>query len=228
MTELRVPYRSEDDDVTSIADAARETLTGEERRVTEQLAFDALARGTTKVGDLFEELESAGRQLLDRAREGCGMLSVEAEAAHTEFERANANASLRPGRDAKGRLLQRCAEPDCGRFPIGPEGFPAPVSDRKWWCDAHRHLAEPGDDQPPEAEYQLDPMTFTVRAVGAERERLLEEDRERESKAAEREQRRREEAKALAEVRDRYADQAKPIHLAGWLVRPDGRIADDR
>jgi hypothetical protein len=69
---------------------------------------------------------------------------------------------------------------------------------------------------------------MSPRAVGAERERLLEEDRERERKAAERTRRRREEAKALREIEDRYVEQAKPINIGGWLVDGKGRIVDDR
>ncbi len=63
---------------------------------------------------------------------------------------------------------------------------------------------------------------MSLRAVGAERERLLQEDRQREEGAQAREQQRREEAAALAEVQQRYREQAKPINIGGWMVRAGG------
>jgi hypothetical protein len=60
MPEFAIPYRGEDDLIVEAIDAARETLTGDELRVTEQIVWDALDRGVTKVGDLLAEFESAG------------------------------------------------------------------------------------------------------------------------------------------------------------------------
>ena len=60
----------------------------------------------------------------------------------------------------------------------------------------------------------LDYETMSLKAVGAEQERLLEEDRERERKAAAREQRRREEAERLGKLEEQYRATLKlPV---GW------------
>ena len=47
MAEITIPFRSEDDLAIEVVDAARETLDGDELRVMEQLAYDAMSRGTT-------------------------------------------------------------------------------------------------------------------------------------------------------------------------------------
>jgi hypothetical protein len=51
---------------------------------------------------------------------------------------------------------------------------------------------------------------MTLRAVGAEQERLLEEDRKREQKAREREQRRREEGERLAKLEAEHRATLRP------------------
>lgn len=101
MTELRIPYQSADDPTASVVDAARKVLSGEELAVTEQIAYDALERGTTKIGDLLDELESAGadgrRRILDKARTGVGLMTVEDQEGHDRFVSANSDiAAARP------------------------------------------------------------------------------------------------------------------------------------
>ncbi len=94
MSEIRIPYRSPDALVADVIDCAREVLDGDELRVTEQVAFDALERGVRTVGGLLSELESAGtagrHQILDKARVGVGMDTVADEEAHAAFVAANA------------------------------------------------------------------------------------------------------------------------------------------
>ena len=232
MSEIRIPFSDPiewDDSITDVIEAIRKSpeLDDEERDVARAIAFTAPERGIVTAAELAKELEGAdARAVVDEARTSLDLPTLAEEDAHKEFERANAN--LPPGRDAEGRCLQKCAARGCVAYPLNEMGVPVPVPDRIWWCDAHKHLADPDDHLPPAARYRLDLSTMGLVAVGEERERLLEENRERERKAAEREQRRREEAKALAEVESRYMEQAEPIAIAGWLVRPNGVVVDDR
>jgi hypothetical protein len=90
-------------------------------------------------------------------------------------------------------------------------------------------LAKPGD---------LDPVTVVPRyqwgggfdvseeeaahkaAFYAERERQCRE--EREAKEAQRKR----EREAVDQVRERWEEQAKPIHFAGYWIKPGGKIVD--
>jgi hypothetical protein len=115
VSEIRVAYQDEGDQILDAIDAARKTLDGDELRVAEQIVWHALEqRGVTRVGDLLEELETASpavrRQIVDRARQSLGMKTLGAEEADREFERANAN--LPPGRDAEGKVFQGCHAPE--------------------------------------------------------------------------------------------------------------------
>jgi hypothetical protein len=232
MSEVRVPFPDPLKPEHTIADvhaAIRKTpeLNDEERQVAEAIAYGALTRGTTQAAELDKELKGPdARRIVDEARESIGLRTIAAEEADRRWERVNAN--LPPGRDADGRIFQVCAAQNCNVWPMTEMGVPMKVADRVWWCDRHKDQAGPDDHLPPEVKYVLDFATMSPRAVGAERERLLEEDRERERKAAERTRRRREEAKALREIEDRYVEQAKPINIGGWLVDGKGRIVDDR
>ena len=194
--------------------------------MTTQILFHSSAGTMGELIDHIEALDADGRrELLDTARTAAGLDTVEDAEGHRAFEIANRN--LRPGRDSEGKIFQGCAERSCHAWPQDELGMPTGVVDRVWWCAKHRHLAGPEDHLPPEPKYRIDPETMSPRPVGAERERLAAEDEKLRQQAAEREQRRRQGAKALNEVRERYIEQAKPIRVAGWLVRPDGRVVDE-
>jgi hypothetical protein len=141
------------------------------------------------------------------------MRTIAEEEADRKFEQENAN--LPPGRDAEGRCFQCCAAEDCNAYPLSEQGVPIPVPDRIWWCDRHRDQAGPDDHLPPEVKYVLDFATMSPRAVGAERERLLEEDRERERKAAERQRVKREEAERVAKLEREWQRQNPPVLFGG-------------
>jgi hypothetical protein len=169
--ELRLPYRSRDDrfNLGEVGDLTREAISDpQERQVVRGVMFEiATEPGIETYGDALDRLEAAGvegrRELVDAARRREGLPSLAQEEGHRAFEAAN--SQLMPGRDSEGRILQRCAATNCGVFPIGPEGFPVPTSDRRWWCDSHKHLAAEGDDHPPSPRYVLDPATFSLVAV---------------------------------------------------------------
>jgi hypothetical protein len=121
-----LPYRDPDNSVVSIADAASEILDGENARVAQQVAFDALGRGVTRVGDLLDELEAAGpdgrRALLDQARTNAGLRSTLAEEQHRAFEAANSNPPPTVLRDSAGRRQALCGHEGCSTFEPGEMG----------------------------------------------------------------------------------------------------------
>jgi hypothetical protein len=217
-----------DDWIAEVHDAIRKSpeLDDDERQVAQAIADKALERGTVRAAELVKELEGAdAREIVDEARQSLGMNTIAEQEANEKFERENAN--LPPGRDAEGRCFQGCAAENCHAYPRDEQGIPIPVADRIWWCDQHRDLAGEEDHLPPEVRYVWDMATISLRAVGAERERLLDEDRERERKAAERSEQGRREAEALTEVRERYEAEAEPMRIGGWLVGPGGKVIDE-
>jgi hypothetical protein len=229
--QIRIPFPDPlepEHTIADVHDAIRKSpeLTDEERQVANAIAYGALQRGTVRAPELVKELEGAGaRAIVDKARQSLGMNTVGEQEADEKFERENAN--LPPGRDGDGRCFQSCAAENCLAYPINEQGVPIPVVDRIWWCEAHKDQAGPDDHLPPELKYVWDMATMSMRAVGAERERLLEEDRERERKAAERSEQSRREAEALTEVQERYEAQAEPVRIGGWLVAPGGKVVDE-
>jgi hypothetical protein len=219
MTELRLPLPdplSSDDTIADVHDAIRKSpdLDDEERKVAAAVAFKALERGTVRAAGLVAELEGPdARKIVDEARTSIGMKTIADEAAHKDFERVN--AALPPGRDAEGKAFMGCADPNCNAYPMNEMGVPAKVVDRVWWCDRHRDQAGPEDHLPPEVRYVLDLATMSPVAVGAERERLLEEDRKREAKARERERIQREEAERLAKLEREWQLKNVPVFYEG-------------
>jgi hypothetical protein len=212
VSEIRIPFPDPIEPEHTIADlhdAIRKSseLTDEERQVANAIAYGALERGTVRAAELVEELKGTGaREIVDEARQSLGMNTVGEQEAAERFERENAN--LPPGRDADGRCFQGCAAENCNAYPLDEQGIPVPVKDRIWWCSQHREMAGPDDHLPPEVRYVIDPATMSLKAVGAEQERLLEQDREREGKAAERTEQWRQEAAGLP--RFRIAPRSRP------------------
>jgi hypothetical protein len=231
MSEIRIPFPDPiepEHTIADVYDGIRKSpgLDDEERDLAQAIAHRALERGTVRAAELQEELDGAGaRAIFDEARRSIGWRTISEQEADEEFERENAN--LPPGRDADGRCFQSCAAEDCLAYPMDEQGIPTPVVDRIWWCDRHADQAGPDDHLPPEPKYVIDPATMSPRAVGAEHARLLEEDRERERKAAERSAQSRREAEALTEVQERYEAQAEPMRIGGWLVGTGGVVIDE-
>ncbi len=89
MTEIRIPYRSRDDTLPAVADAAR-ALTGDDRTVVRQIVLDAAASGLATAGDLLDRLQAGSpaerRALLDRARSSAGLPTASALAAKASHE----------------------------------------------------------------------------------------------------------------------------------------------
>jgi hypothetical protein len=214
MSEIRIPFPDPldaDESVIAIIDAAK-TLDGEERLIVEQIVHDATARGTTEAADLLDQLESAGpagrRQVLDKARVGIGLRTVEREEQHERF--LSANAALEAARSFSE--FPTCAAEGCMAIPLDPvTGGHARVRARRWWCPAHAGEAGPHDHLPPAARLSYSASGAVVdlaeREAEAERQRgeAERQRRRREARQAER----REEAAALRQYEEAYRERIR-------------------
>lgn len=228
--EIKIPFQSRDQTISEALAAGVDQAIerGEDRDVTTQILLNS--SGT--MGELIDHLGSLDaegqRRVLDGARKAAGLEASEDIDSRERFQRHN--RALPPGRDADGRQFVGCAEPNCMARPLDEMGAPVPVTDRVWWCDRHKDQAGPDDHLPPDdLRPRFDPMTMQLLPSMAEEKRLKEEDRKREEAARERRERRerrRQESEALDAVKRRYVEQAAPINVAGFWVRPDGRIVE--
>jgi hypothetical protein len=186
--EIRLPYRDPASPVTEIAECARHLPDEAERAVVRQLALDLqLDHGCRSVGDAVSVVESADpaarRVLLDRARQRAGLPTTDEAEAHQRFEAASRAARVSGGASS---AWQMCGEPSCNQAPVNHLGAPVPVDVRRWWCEAHRDQAQPGDMQPVGSGIRIsesgalvpdDPNSEAREAASAESRRRLHDDR---------------------------------------------------
>ena len=216
--ELRIPFQHplSDDPILEVVSWARKSdLTADEQRIVKAIAVEALQRGTTRVADPFRELEEAGpaggRRVVDRARQSLGMKTVSEEDADRDFEMRN--AGLRPGR-VDGKAPQQC--PHCSAVSSTPEGALRPTHEKRWHCDRHRHLAEPGDLDPPEDLYpRMDFATMQLLPSQAEEERERREWEHRVEELHKRDEVKREERKRMAKLEAEWQAAHPPIFFQG-------------
>jgi hypothetical protein len=100
---ISIPYRTRDDSLSDVFEAAR-VLPTDEARVTRQLVLDEIAGGsTTTAGELIDQLEkatpAARRAMLDAARVEVGLPDTAELEFRARFEVANAGARARAGSD---------------------------------------------------------------------------------------------------------------------------------
>jgi hypothetical protein len=225
---LDVPLRDPDEALgaDALIDLPSALEDPDDRRVCRELLFGAFMRGLPTVGALVAELEqadeSARRRLLDEARVAAGLESATTIDDRERFERVQREAWLRSSRrDAEGKTIVGCAAEGCSALPMGATGMPEPVSDRRWWCDAHRHLAGPDDHLPPDdvvaigPNFEVIPAPSALAAMAAKDEqRRQEEEQRRQERAAE--------AEAIRKARERFerehADDPyyNPLAGSGW------------
>ncbi len=159
--EIPIPHRDRSQPlIDAIEDLRQAPLKPQERDLAREVLTDALLeRGEREIGEVLDRLDRASpdqrRAVRDRARAQLGL--VDSGTAEVRERVEAANRTLRPGRDTSGKAIQMC--PECGAMSSGPSGIPEPVLAKRWHCDAHKHLAEPGDLDPPD----LDPV-FDARA----------------------------------------------------------------
>jgi hypothetical protein len=105
---IRLPFRSETDPVSSVADAAR-ALPREEREVVREVALHlATERGCRTVGDALSTLDRMApggrRELLDRARARAGLEPTAEVDAHERYAATQRQLVLRGDIDVPLRL----------------------------------------------------------------------------------------------------------------------------
>jgi hypothetical protein len=104
-------------------------------------------------------------RVLDGLRRKLGMKT----SAQVDFEAASTRARL-----AAARVWQTC--PVCGCVPVNEVGVPVPVSVRRWWCEAHRDQAAPGDLQSYTSGIRLSESGVLVPAEDREWEKIRAEE----------------------------------------------------
>jgi hypothetical protein len=187
---IRVPFRSTDDSLADVADAARALPAGEDRAVVRGLVLEAAESGMATAGDMLDALgrmtPEARRRLLDRAREHADVpTTAEVSAAAARKVRAPIVYDDAPPRDEIGRALQVCAAPGCKVFLTDPvTGAHAPHAAKRWWCSEHEHLAAPGDLDPWQSRIVIGPGGAFIDLDEQERDAALQA-REAERRAAE-------------------------------------------
>lgn len=143
---IRIPFSSRSDALVDVAEATRELPT-DDARITRQIVLGEILDGTVaSAGELIDKLDGLDpherRQLLDAARERCGLPTTVELEDQRRFEAANASARLQ---GAKVSEWQICPAEGCGAIPVNQLGAPIPTTARRWWCEAHRDQAAPGD-----------------------------------------------------------------------------------
>ena len=108
--QLRIPYRSRSDSLTSVADAARELPTDEERAVVRQLVLDEIVGGSAATaGELLDKVEKASpaerRRMLDDARAGAGLPTTGEVEFEARFKMTQHAARLKAGNDHRPMRL---------------------------------------------------------------------------------------------------------------------------
>jgi hypothetical protein len=217
--EIRIPFQhplSPDDPILDVVTWARKSdPDADEQRIVEAIAFKALERGTTRAADLLSELEEAGpigrRRIVDEARKSAGLPTIGEVEAERAFEMRN--AGLRPGR-TDGKAPQQC--PHSSAVSSTPEGALRPTHEKRWHRDRHRHLAEPGDLDPPDDLLpRIDFATMKLlpsKAVEEQERRQWEHTREELRK---RDEAKRQEAERLRRLETEYEAAHPPVFFQG-------------
>jgi hypothetical protein len=140
---IKIPFRSPYDplDPGTIYELTAD-LDSEDRAVTRELFTQLKMEGATTVAHAIHGMKSLDapkrRRLLNWLRHACGLKSTDDVEAEERFERANAAA-----RAVVASAFQSC--PACGSIPTDEIGAWRPVNVKRWWCEAHRDQAQPGD-----------------------------------------------------------------------------------
>jgi hypothetical protein len=227
---IQIPYRHRDDDIDEVAFAARALPDADDRAVLTELVVSARLDGCRSAGDLLDRIAGATavqrRRMLDDAREAIGLERSEDIDRRERFEMTQQMAARRSnGRDASGAADAGCAAEGCNAMPLGSTGLPERVTDRLWWCPAHRHLAGPDDHLPPHDVTRIGPHFEEIPAPSIQR-RMEAEDEQRRQEEEKRRRDRHAEAEATRRARERWIEEHRddpyvnPWSGPGWRAAP--------
>ena len=158
---ISVPHRGRDESLIDTASNCRHLPEGE-RDVARQIVFDAMQDGVRTAGGLLDRLDSLEpaerRQLLDHARQECGLPSIADVDARARAEAASkAGAVVASQYDPKLCNGKTPAGLACNAIGMTDYGVPAPSNVRRWFCAEHRDQARPGDMDPLPAPWRYSP-----------------------------------------------------------------------
>jgi hypothetical protein len=223
--QIRIPHvgRNTPLDVEALGVAGR-GLQGEDRQIAQRLLLDAVTdpkMGT--VGDFLDHLSQIGhagrRELLNETRALLGLPSVEAVDVKREMAATSRALGQLPKRDEHGYIVSICAAPNCRVLPVNSQtGAPEPTNVRKWWCERHRHLADPRDFAVWRPRIAYSPSGGIV-FLDDEEVRQKKEAAIQRREAAEREQRhleRQAEAREQGDTDAAWAEHYRPPRGVGW------------
>jgi hypothetical protein len=215
--QIRVPFPEPikpEHTITDVIDLIRKSpeLDDEERDVARAIAFKAPERGTVRAAELVRELEGAGaRTIVDEARTSIGLRTIAEEEADRDFEMRS--AGLRPGR-TDGKAVQQC--PHCSAVSSTPEGALRPTHEKRWHCDRHRHLAEPGDLEPPDDLHpRIDFATMKLVPSKATEERERREWEHTREELRKRDEAKRQEGERLRKLEEEWQLAHPPVFFQG-------------
>jgi hypothetical protein len=117
----------------------------EDKAVARELLTYCYTSGVRRVGEITRGLDQLPawrrRRVLNGLRQRAGLPLTKTVEDRREYEAANQAGAVR---SSGFSAWQAC--PACGSVPVDPyTGIPAPVDVRRWWCEAHRDQASPGD-----------------------------------------------------------------------------------
>ena len=140
--QISIPFAQRSEPLSVTAGRCRETRLGQEAPVMQELVLQARLDGLAETaGGLLDALEGMSAQqrraLIDKARAELGLGSTEMVDVGRRIQSAT-----RPF------ALTKCAASGCTAVPVGAGGVFLAPNVQRWWCERHRHLAEPGDDRP--------------------------------------------------------------------------------
>lgn len=151
--QIQVPYKTLGDSLSQVGANARALQDPEDRAVVHELVL--LATGTPgatdaiTAGDLIDVLKAIPpdrrRGALDVLRKKAGLPStaeVERKALLDSVTYSSVGSDTRP--------IPTCAADDCQAIHREPGTWtPSPLDVKRWFCEQHRSLAQPGDMEPP-------------------------------------------------------------------------------
>ena len=156
-----------------------EYVEGDDLRVGRQILMNWATDGPGFAANV-ERAERMSRAQLnevrDRAYRDVGLPTPGEKREHERFLAHNAEVQRR-----RRWNIPNCASPGCVAIRRDPNGMPAEVHVRRWWCDEHQHLAEAGDSAPPPL--PIDAQKRIVDPPEVERQPLRDEHMKEEQRA---------------------------------------------
>jgi hypothetical protein len=149
---IRIPGRHSDPlNEKSVFDLSNAIDDPDERAVARALLLAAWTSGAKTVGTVVRGVErlnqSDRRRLLDVLRRDAGLADTKTVEAEREFARANKAGAVIAGQHSPWQICHGVNSDggNCNAIPMSHLGVPEPTPVRRWFCPAHRHLAQPGD-----------------------------------------------------------------------------------